>query len=274
MASSEPVGIVVCGAAGRMGRLLVALGSQDPGLRVAGSIEAPGHPQLGNDAGPVAGVGPLGVALTDALDPLCRREHVLIDFTGVPAVTLANARLAAERGAGLVVGTTGFTSAEDAQLRALASRTRSVVAANFSVGVTALTALVAQAARLLDASFESEIVEIHHDRKKDAPSGTALALGRAIAAARGQDFEQVAVLAREGQVGARRPDEIGIVALRAGDAVGDHTVVFGGLGERLELIHRAQSRECLVRGALRAAAWVASRPAGLYGMRDVLGLPA
>jgi 4-hydroxy-tetrahydrodipicolinate reductase len=192
----------------------------------------------------------------------------------VPAVTLANARLAVERGAGLVIGTTGFTPAEDAELRGLASRTRSVVAANFSVGVTALTALVAQAARLLDASFESEIVELHHDRKKDAPSGTALALGRAIAAARGQDFERVAVLAREGQVGARRPDEIGIVALRAGDAVGDHTVVFGGLGERIELIHRAQSRECLVRGALRAAAWVATRPAGLYGMREVLGLPA
>lgn len=272
MASSEPVGIVVVGAAGRMGRLLVALGSQDAGLRVVGAIEATGHPQLGQDAGAVAGVGAIGVPLTDALEPHCRREHVLIDFTGVPSATLANARLAADRGAGLVVGTTGFTGDEDAELRRLAARTRSVVAANFSVGVTVLLALVAQAARLLDASFESEIVELHHDRKKDAPSGTALALGKAIAAARDQDFAQVAVLAREGQVGARRPDEIGIVALRAGDAVGDHTVLFGGLGERVELIHRAQSRECLVRGALRAAAWVGPQAPGLYGMRDVLGL--
>ncbi|MCW5892825.1 MAG: 4-hydroxy-tetrahydrodipicolinate reductase [bacterium] len=274
MASSEPVGIVVCGAAGRMGRLLVALGSQDPSLRVAGAVEAPAHALLGSDAGAVAGVGPLGIALVDALAPVCRPEHVIVDFTGVPAATLANARLAAERGAGLVVGTTGFTAAEDAELRGLATRTRSVVAANFSVGVTVLLALVAQAATLLDGSFESEIVELHHDRKKDAPSGTALALGRAVAAARGQDFASAAVLAREGQVGARRPDEIGIVALRAGDAVGDHTVLFGGLGERVELIHRAQSRECLVRGALRAAAWVGHRPPGLYGMRDVLGLPA
>ncbi len=141
-----------------------------------------------------------------------------------------------------------------------------------SVGVTVLAELVATAARLLDASFEAEIVELHHHAKKDAPSGTALALGRAVAGARQQEFERAAVLARQGLVGARCPEEIGIVGLRAGDAVGDHTVVFGGLGERLELTHRAQSRECLARGALRAALWVASRPSGIYAMRDVLGL--
>jgi 4-hydroxy-tetrahydrodipicolinate reductase len=157
-------------------------------------------------------------------------------------------------------------------LRALARRTRAVIAPNMSVGVTVLAELVAAAARLLDASFEAEIVELHHHGKTDAPSGTALALGRAVAAARGQDFERVAVLAREGMVGARRPEEIGIVGLRAGDAVGDHTVLFGGPGERLELTHRAQSRESLARGALRAVLWVADRPAGVYSMRDVLGL--
>src|SRR5262249_15178699 len=135
-----------------------------------------------------------------------------------------------------------------------------------------LTELVATAARLLDPTFEIEIVEIHHHSKKDAPSGTALALGRAAAAARGGDLERVGRLAREGLVGARTADEIGIVALRAGDAVGDHTVVFGGLGERLELVHRAQSRDCLARGALRAARWVVHRPPGVYTMRDVLGL--
>jgi 4-hydroxy-tetrahydrodipicolinate reductase len=170
------------------------------------------------------------------------------------------------------VGTTGFNPSQRTELATLAARTRSVVAANFSVGVTVLTELVTAAARLLDASFESEIVELHHHGKRDAPSGTALALGRAVAAGRGYDFEHEAVLAREGLVGARTPHEIGIIALRAGDAVGDHTVIFGGLGERLELVHRAQSRECLARGALRAARWITAQPAGLYSMRDVLGL--
>jgi 4-hydroxy-tetrahydrodipicolinate reductase len=272
MTSPEPTPIVVCGAAGRMGRLLVSLGRDEPSLRVVGAVEAPGHPRLGEDAGAVAGGPARGVPLVADLASICRPEDVVVDFTGVPAATLAHVRIATERGAGLVVGTTGFTAAEDAQMRELAKRTRAVIAANFSVGVTVLIELVSQAARLLPSSFEGEIVELHHHAKKDAPSGTALALGRAMAAARGLDFGTAAVLAREGQVGARRADEIGIVALRAGDAIGDHTVLFGGLGERLELIHRAQSRESLVRGALRAASWVGSRPAGVYAMRQVLGL--
>jgi 4-hydroxy-tetrahydrodipicolinate reductase len=275
MASSERTPIVVCGAAGRMGRLLVALGREDAALTVAGAVEAPGHPLLGQDAGAVAGGAPLGVALTPELAAVCRPEHVVIDFTGVPAATLAHARLAADRGAALVIGTTGFTDAERDELERVCRRTRAVVAANFSVGVTVLNELVRQAARLLPPSFEAEIVEIHHHAKKDAPSGTALQLGRAVADARRLDFAKAAVLAREGLVGARRPDEIGIVALRGGDVVGDHTVVFGGLGERLELVHRAQSRESLVRGALRAAAWVAHQaPGTIYAMRDVLGLSA
>jgi len=269
---SESIGLVVCGAAGRMGRLLVALGRDEPGLRIAGAVEAPGHPRIGADAGTVAGGSPLGVAIRDDLTAIVRREHVVVDFTGVPDATVRHAALAVERGAALVVGTTGFDVRQREELGALATRTRSVVAANFSVGVTVLTELVTLAARLLDASFEPEVVELHHHAKKDAPSGTALALGRAVAAARRLDFDDAARLAREGLVGARARDEIGIVALRAGDAVGDHTVIFGGLGERLELIHRAQSRECLARGALRAARWVAEQPAGLYSMRDVLGL--
>ncbi len=269
---SEPVGVVVCGAAGRMGRLLLALARTDPELRVAGAIEAPGHPTVGHDAGEVAGGAPLGVRVEEALAAVCRPEHVVIDFTGAPAAAVAHAELAAARGAGLVVGTTGFSPAEAAALRAEAARTRSVIAANFSVGIAVLTELATLAARLLDASWEAEIVELHHHGKRDAPSGTALALGRAVAAARGLDFARAAVLAREGQVGARRPEEIGIVGLRAGDAVGDHTVLFGGLGERLELVHRMQDRGCLARGALRAARWVATRPAGLHDLRDVLGL--
>jgi len=254
-----------------MGRLLVALARDDPRLRVAGAIEAPAHPAVGRDAGELAGGAPLGIRVGDDLARSCAREHVVLDFT-MPAATLAHVRVAAERGAGLVVGTTGFSAEQRGELLALAARTRTVFAPNMSVGVTVLTELVAAAARLLDASFEAEVVEIHHHAKKDAPSGTALALGQAVAAARGLDFVQSAVLAREGLVGARRPEEIGIVGLRAGDAVGDHTVVFGGLGERIELTHRAQSRDGLARGALRAALWVADRPPGVYSMRDVLGL--
>jgi len=264
--------IVVCGAAGRMGRLIVSLGREDAGIRIAGAVEAAGHPRLGADAGAVAGGPPLRVRITADLKSILRPDHVVLDFTGVPDAAVRHACLAVERGAALVVGTTGLDARQREELAALATRTRSVVAANFSAGVTVLTELVSLAARLLDRHFEAEIVELHHHSKKDAPSGTALALGRAVAAARGLAFDEEARLAREGNVGARTQEEIGIVALRAGDAVGDHTVVFGGLGERLELVHRAQSGDCLARGALRAARWVVEQPAGLYSMRDVLGL--
>ncbi len=267
---SDPIGVVVCGAAGRMGRLLVSLAGE-AGLRVAGAIEAPGHPALGRDAGEVASAGPCGVKLTDDAAAVVRPEHVVISFSA-PQATVDHVRLAAERGAGVVAGTTGLDATQDRDMRAAAARTRSVVTANYSVGVTVLTELVQMAARLLDESFETEIVELHHHAKKDAPSGTALALGRAAAAGRGRELAQVEMLAREGLVGARRPDEIGIFGLRGGDAVGDHTVYFCGLGERLELTHRAQSRDSLVRGALRAARWVATQPTGIYAMRDVLGL--
>jgi 4-hydroxy-tetrahydrodipicolinate reductase len=269
---SDAAAIIICGAAGRMGRLLVGLARDEPDVRVVGAVEAPGHPRVGEDAGDVAGGSPIGVLIGDDAAAIVKRSHVVMDFTGVPEAALRHARIAAECGAALVVGTTGFDATQRTELTALAARTRSVVAANFSVGVTVLTELVTTAARLLDESFESEIVELHHHGKRDAPSGTALALGRAVAAGRGADFEHEAVLAREGMVGARTRHEIGIIALRAGDAVGDHTVIFGGLGERLELVHRAQSRDCLARGALRAARWIAGQPVGLYSMRNVLGL--
>jgi 4-hydroxy-tetrahydrodipicolinate reductase len=272
MTSSDPVCLVVCGAAGRMGRLLIQLAREDPALRVVGAVEAPGHPAVGHDAGVTAGGASLGLAIEDELAGCLHTAPVVIDFTGNPDATVQHAALAADHRLPLVVGTTGFDARQREELATLATRTRSVVAANFSIGITVLIELVGRAARLLDPSFEAEIVEIHHHAKRDAPSGTALALGRTIAAARGLDFDEATRCSREGLVGARPPDEIGIVALRAGDAVGDHTVVLGGLGERLELVHRAQSRECLVRGALRAARWVVDQPVGLYSMRDVLGL--
>jgi 4-hydroxy-tetrahydrodipicolinate reductase len=271
MASSETIPVVVCGAAGRMGRRLIALASEHPGLHVAGAVEAPGNAALGRDAGELAGVGALGVQVRDDLASLCGSQQIVIDFT-TPVSTLAHARIAADRGAGLVVGTTGLTAEQTRVLHDTARRTRAVIAANYSVGIGVLAEVVTLAARLLDPSFEPEIVEIHHHDKRDAPSGTALALARTVAAARHLDFDAAAVTARSGDVGARRPDEIGITALRGGDAVGDHTVLFVGMGERLELTHRAQSRDSLVRGALRAAIWVAGRPPGVYGMRDVLGL--
>lgn len=268
---SEPVGVVVCGAAGRMGRMLIGLITETPGLRLAGAIEASGNPAIGQDAGTVGGVPALGVIIGSDLAAVCRREHVVIDFT-TPAATLVHADVAVAAGAGLVIGTTGLDADDDERLRRLVAKTRTVMAANYSVGVTVLLELVGLATKLLGDDFDAEIVELHHHHKKDAPSGTALALGRAVAAARGVDVAAARVLAREGIVGARQPGEIGIMGLRAGDAVGDHTVLFGGTGERIELIHRAQSRACLAHGALRAAAWVATKPPGLYAMRDVLGL--
>jgi 4-hydroxy-tetrahydrodipicolinate reductase len=265
------VPLVVCGAAGRMGRTLVALASCAPGVRLHAAVEAAGHPALGRDAGLLAGVPALDIPLTEDYARAAAPGTVTLDFT-VAAAALAHLRIAVENSAGIVIGTTGYSAAEQRELDRLAPQTRCVIAANMSVGVTVLLTLAEAAAAALGSAFDPEIVELHHRQKVDAPSGTALALGRAVAAGLGRDFEHSKRLAREGIVGPRRDAEIGIVALRGGDVVGDHTVVFAGLGERLELIHRAQSRDCLARGALRAATWLAAQPVGRYAMRDVLGL--
>ena len=266
------VKLVVCGAAGRMGRLLVGLIRETEGAALAGAVEAEAHPALGRDAGEIAGGGALGVTLTADYASVAKPDTVTLDFTIAPAA-LAHLRTAAARSAAIVVGTTGFSAEESREAQALAGKTRTIIAANMSAGVNVLLKLVADAARLLGPGFDPEISEVHHRMKVDAPSGTALALGRAVAAARGLEFGRAAVLAREGLVGARRADEIGVMALRGGDAVGDHTVYFLGHGERLELTHRAQSRECLARGAVRAALWLAGQTKpGLYTMADVLGI--
>ncbi|MBX3027620.1 4-hydroxy-tetrahydrodipicolinate reductase [bacterium] len=254
-----------------MGRAITALIAAEPRARLRAAIEAPGHPALGEDAGTLAGVAPLGVPVTADYAAAATADTVTLDFTA-PAGALAHLRAAVENRAGIVIGTTGFSAEEQRQLDELAPRTRSVVAANMSIGVNVLLTLVERAAAALGDAFDPEIVEIHHRLKVDAPSGTALALGRAVAAGLGRNFERSARLAREGIVGARTDQEIGIVALRGGDVIGDHTVVFAGLGERLELSHRAQSRDCLARGALRAGLWLADKPLGRYSMRNVLGL--
>ena len=261
--------IVVCGAAGRMGQLLVRLVADTPNAQLVGAVEADGHPALGRDAGEVAGIAALGVTIESRYAP--PKGSVTLDFTA-PAAALAHLATAADAGAAIVVGTTGLAPADRARAAELARRMPTIIAPNMSIGVNVLEGLVAAAARTLGGAFDVEIVEVHHRLKRDAPSGTALRLGEVAAEAQSTSLAGRARFGREGEPGPRSNDEIGVLAVRGGDAIGDHTVLFLGAGERLELTHRAQSRDCLARGAVRAALWLAGRPAGLYTMRDVLGL--
>ncbi len=263
--------VVVCGAAGRMGRRIIALSHEDADATVSGALEAPGNPTIGSDAGLLAGIGELGVAVTDDFASLCVPGNVIVDFTSAQA-TVAHVRKAAETGNAVVVGASGFTTAQRAEMEALADRLPLLIAANMSVGVTVLLTLVEDAVKRLGPGFDCEIVEIHHNQKKDSPSGTAFAIGEAAAHARGLDPEKALVLSREGMVGARRQDEIGVATLRGGDAAGEHTVMLVGTGERVELIHRAASRDAFASGAVTAAKWLDGKPNGLYSMRHVVGL--
>lgn len=261
--------IAVHGAAGRMGREIVQLIAGASDLVLAAAIDRTGCAEIGQDAGTLAGARPLGVALRDGLAPL--NADVLVDFSS-PAATVAAVGVAAAAGVACVVGTTGLDEAARAALAEASTKIPIVLAPNMSVGVNVALRLLDQATRLLGAEYDVEIVEMHHRRKVDAPSGTALRMADVVARARGLDPKKAARHGRSGQVGARTPDEIGILALRGGDVVGDHTVVFAGPGERIEVTHRAQSRETFARGALRAARWVVGRPPRLYEMADVLGV--
>jgi 4-hydroxy-tetrahydrodipicolinate reductase len=264
--------VVVAGAAGRMGSRIVACLPGTPELRLAAALEAPRHPTLGRDAGEVAGGERLGVTI--AADPAVAiaRDRVLVEFS-VPEATVEHLRLVADAGARAVIGTTGFSAAQRDEVAALARRAAIVLSPNMSVAVNVAFRLLATMAKALGDEYDVEITETHHRFKKDAPSGTALRMAEIVAEALGRDLAQVAVYGRHGMPGERPPKEIGIQSLRSGDVVGDHTVTFGTLGERLELTHRSHSRDTFARGALRAARWVAGRPAGLYSMHDVLGLP-
>ncbi|HET9195879.1 MAG TPA: 4-hydroxy-tetrahydrodipicolinate reductase [Vicinamibacterales bacterium] len=264
--------IGVLGCAGRMGRAVMAeiLASAD--LRLVGGVEPEGHPALGQDLGALAGAEPLGAPASADAQGLIRRSQMVIEFSA-PAATAMHALLAAECGTAHVIGTTGLDAAQAASVRQAASRTPILWAANMSLGVNLLLGLTEQVARALGPDdFDVEIVEIHHRHKVDAPSGTALALGAAVARGRGVELAIVAERGRDGLTGARRAGAIGFAALRGGDAVGDHSVVFAGAGERLELIHRASDRRIYARGALAAARWLHGRAPGLYGMAEVLGL--
>ena len=263
--------IVIIGAAGRMGRALVRCLKQHPSLRLVGAIEHGECPLIGRDAGTVAGEGECGVLISDDLAACAAEADVLIDFSLHTAVP-AHVRLAADLGKGMVIGTTGIFPAENAILQEAAHRIPIVWAPNMSVGVNLLFAMVRKAAGILGPEYDVEVTEMHHRHKKDAPSGTALRLAEKVAEGRRVDFNAVAVYGREGQTGERPSGQIGIHALRGGDIIGDHTVMFAIDGERVELTQRATSRDTFAMGALRAAAWVIKRPPRMYDMQDVLGL--
>lgn len=263
--------VVVAGAAGRMGSRVIACLRDDKDLRLVGALEAPGHPALGRDAGEAAGVGRLGVPLSADAAALITRDRILIEFS-VPEASLEHLRLVAQAGARAVIGTTGFSDAQKQEIARLAQRAPVLVAPNMSVGVNLAFRLLAQIAAVLGDDYDVEIAEVHHRFKKDAPSGTALRMAEVIAEALGRKLPDVAVYGRQGMRGERTRKEIGILSLRSGDVVGEHTVTFGNLGERLELTHRAHSRDTFARGALRAAKFIATASPGLYSMQDVLGL--
>ena len=265
------IDLVIGGAAGRMGSRIIALHGETPGLRVAAALEAPGHRALGRDAGEAAGGAKLGVPVTADAGAAITRDRVLVEFS-VPEASLEHLRLVARAGGRAVIGTTGFSGAHREEIAALARQAAILVAPSMSVAVTLAFTLLKTMAKVLGDDYDVEITETHHRYKKDAPSGTAVHMAEIVARALGRDLKQVGVYGRQGLPGERTGKEIGVMSLRSGDVVGEHTVSFGSLGERLELTHRAHSRDTFARGALRAARWIVGRPPGLYSMADVLGL--
>jgi 4-hydroxy-tetrahydrodipicolinate reductase len=265
------VSVVAAGAAGRMGSRIVACLQDAPDLRLVAALEAPGHPAAGRDAGEVAGVGAMGVPIGTDVAAAIVRDRVLIEFSA-PEATLEHLRRVADAGARAVIGTTGFTSPQREEIGELARRAAIMLSPNMSVGVTLALQVLATMARALGDDYDVEVTEIHHRFKKDAPSGTALRMAEVVAEALGRDLSSVGVYGRQGVPGERSQKEIAVMSLRSGDVVGEHTVSFGTLGERLELTHRAHNRDTFARGALRAARWIAGRAPGLYSMQDVLSL--
>ncbi|MEW6586901.1 MAG: 4-hydroxy-tetrahydrodipicolinate reductase [Nitrospirota bacterium] len=263
--------IAVAGAAGRMGSRITALSKEYKELQLGGAFERKGHQDAGKDIGPIVGIGETGVMLRDSLEAIIDDVDLVISFTTVEA-TKEHLRIAASRGKAMVIGTTGFSKDDLKDVHELTAKIPCVMASNMSMGVNLLLKVLQDIARVLGDGYDIEVIEAHHRMKKDAPSGTALKMAQVIAQALDRNFDDVAVYARKGIIGERKPGEIGIQTIRAGDIVGEHTVIFGGLGERIEVTHKVSSRDTFARGALRAAIWVFGKPAGLYDMQDVLGL--
>jgi 4-hydroxy-tetrahydrodipicolinate reductase len=267
--------LIVAGASGRMGRTLIQAIAERDGVVLGGALEAAGSAAIGRDSGELSGLGKNGIAVTAALEPLLPGADGLIDFT-MPQATIGFAELMARQklpqGLVHIIGTTGLSAADEAAIAAAAKRVVVVKSGNMSLAVNLLAALVKRVARTLDEDFDIEIVEMHHNRKVDAPSGTALLLGAAAAEGRGIDLPQHSVKSRDGHTGARQAGDIGFASLRGGTVVGDHSVIFAGPAERIELVHKAEDRMIFARGALKAALWGRGKPAGVYSMADVLGL--
>lgn len=261
--------VVIVGARGRMGQTLLRTVMDSDTMTLVGAVDRTGGPGLDQDAGLMCGMPECGVTVTDIMSP--PRGAVVVDFS-LPRATERNIQRCMEHGAPLVLGTTGISAEARALLKVAANEVPIVSAANFSVGVTLLVRLAELAARSLGPEWESELVELHHRHKRDAPSGTAQRIAKAVAVAHGRKLDDVAVMSREKSDHARTPEEIGLLSMRGGDSVGEHTLMFFGDGERIELTHRAMDRSIFALGALRAARWVAEQPPGLYDMVDVLGL--
>jgi 4-hydroxy-tetrahydrodipicolinate reductase len=270
-AADSNLRVVIVGAGGRMGRTLIHAVAASKGVTLAGAVDAPGSAVIGRDAGELAGLGKNGVSVVDDAAPLLQRADALIEFT-IPAATMGFAELVANATLVHVIGTTGHSAEEEAVIAKAADRAIIVKSGNMSLGVNLLAALVQRVAKTLNDEYDIEIVEMHHNKKIDAPSGTALMLGRAAAEGRGIDLARRAVRGRDGMTGTRRAGDIGFASLRGGTVVGEHSVIFAGPAERVELTHRAEDRMIFARGALHAALWARGKKPGLYSMADVLGL--
>ena len=262
---------IIAGAGGRMGGRIVQLINETQDMTVVGAFEKADHPLVNKDLGESLGLGKMGLSIASDLKQVIDRGEVIIDFTFHTA-SMEHLRTAASCGKPIVIGSTGFTGEEMEEVKILCQSVPCVLAPSMSVGVNVLFKMVGDVARALGEGFDIEIFEVHHKMKKDAPSGTAMKLAQILAQARSQDLEKVAVYERKGIIGERKPEEIGIQTFRAGDIIGEHTVLFGGMGERIEITHRAHSRDTFVRGALRATRWIMGQKNGLYDMHDVLGL--
>ncbi len=263
--------IAVIGASGRMGKNLIEATHLTEGVSLGAAIVRPGSSLVGADAGEMAGVGPLGVQVVDSLAAACDHFDVLIDFT-LPEATEQNIAFCRDNGKKIVIGTTGLSDEQKATLSDSANEIALVFAPNMSIGVNLTLKLLQMAAQVLGDEVDIEIIEAHHRHKIDAPSGTALAMGEAVAETLGRDLKECAVYGREGRTGERERKTIGFETIRAGDIVGEHTVMFVGVGERVEITHKASSRMTFAKGAVRAAAWLSDKPNGLFDMQDVLSL--
>jgi 4-hydroxy-tetrahydrodipicolinate reductase len=262
---------VVTGAAGRMGGKIISLISKSEDIKIVGALEVARHPIIGRDIGQGLGLGKTGIMVSDKLSDCIEQADVVIDFTNHEA-SLKYLKVAKEKNRAIVIGSTGFTPGEMQEIKEITKNTRCVLTPNMSVGVNVMLKIIEYCAGILKDDYDVEIVEAHHHLKKDAPSGTAMQMAKVIADKLGRDMETSMVYSRRGLIGERTKKEIGIQTVRAGDIVGDHTVIFGGVGERLEFIHRAHSRDNFAKGAIRAALWIVNQENGLFDMQDVLGL--